>query len=277
VGLGFGLIFGLIDELFGALVGAPVWGLAWTGVAGVVSGLGYGLYGWSGDVALGARLTVKPLLSKQQRRRLLRYFVSDLLILFIKSLLVAQLLAVLDALLRGLVGKQGFGLTRALVGALIIVLPIVLLVVLIGAIGDFLSTPRTSRTPKEIYNRSLSAALFHLVVRLGLGLLLGLVVGLIFGLFVGLGLGLLLWLPKMLLAGLLGGLMFGLSNGGWFVLLQKDCHRRLDQEDNLPSPPYDFLNWGSKEKKILRWVGGGVRFRHDLIQQRLANTSEGGS
>lgn len=80
-----------------------------------------------------------------------------------------------------------------------------------------------------------------------------------FGLLVGsvLGLGL--------------GLMLALRNGGWFVLLQKAAHRRLARVGNLPSHLYDFLNWGI-EKQIFRRVGGGVRFRHNLIQQQLAKS-----
>jgi hypothetical protein len=57
------------------------------------------------------------------------------------------------------------------------------------------------------------------------------------------------------------------------VLLQKVAHRRLARAGNLPSPPNDFLEWGI-EKQIFRRVGGGVRFRHNLIQQHLASTSD---
>ena len=111
----------------------------------------------------------------------------------------------------------------------------------------------------EAHSRSLIAALTWLVS--------GLVGGLIFGLVGG---------PVLrLVAGLVFGpvlaLDFALRNGGWFVLLQKVAHRRLARADNLPSPPYDFLEWGI-EKQIFRRVGGGVRFRHDLIQQHLAST-----
>jgi asparagine N-glycosylation enzyme membrane subunit Stt3 len=72
--------------------------------------------------------------------------------------------------------------------------------------------------------------------------------------------------------GLVVGIVGGLNNGGWFVVLQKIAHRRLARAGNLPSPPYDFLEWGI-EKQIFRRVGGGVRFRHNLIQQHLASTS----
>jgi hypothetical protein len=66
------------------------------------------------------------------------------------------------------------------------------------------------------------------------------------------------------------------NNGGWFVVLQKVAHRRLARAGNLPLRPYDFLEWGI-EAQIFRRVGCGVRFRHNLIQQHLANTSEGSS
>ena len=83
----------------------------------------------------------------------------------------------------------------------------------------------------------------------------------------GVGLGL------VLIFGLGFGLDSALRNGGWFVLLQKVALRRLARAGSLPSRPYDFLEWGI-EKQIFRRVGGGVRFRHNLIQQHLASTSE---
>jgi hypothetical protein len=78
-----------------------------------------------------------------------------------------------------------------------------------------------------------------------------------------------LLLPLVLVAGLVGGL----NNGGWFVLLQKVADRRLARAGKLPSRSGAFLKWGI-ERQIFRRVGGGVRFRHNLIQQHLANTSE---
>jgi hypothetical protein len=56
-------------------------------------------------------------------------------------------------------------------------------------------------------------------------------------------------------------------------LLQKVAHRRLARAGNLPLRLYDFLEWGI-ERQIFRRAGGGVRFRHNLIQQHLASTSE---
>jgi hypothetical protein len=95
----------------------------------------------------------------------------------------------------------------------------------------------------------------------------------VFGLFVGPFYGLISGLYYGLVLGLVVGLFHGLNSGGWFVLLQKVAHRRLHRANNLPLPPYDFLEWGI-EMHIFRRVGGGVRFRHSLIQQRLADTSE---
>jgi hypothetical protein len=83
----------------------------------------------------------------------------------------------------------------------------------------------------------------------------------------------LFWGGGPLILGLVAGLDLALRNGGWFVLLQKVAHRRLARTGNFPSPPYDILEWGV-ETKIFRRVGGGVRFRHNLIQQHLASTSE---
>jgi hypothetical protein len=96
----------------------------------------------------------------------------------------------------------------------------------------------------------------------------------------GLGFGLIGRLVFLPLWGLIGGLVFGpvlaldlaLRNGGWFVLLQKVAHRGLARDGNLPRRLYDFLDWGV-DTQVFRRVGGGVRFRHNLIQQHLANTS----
>jgi hypothetical protein len=129
----------------------------------------------------------------------------------------------------------------------------------------------TSRSPKEARSRSLMAVLTWLVLGLVWGLVLGLVWGLVFGLGGSLVFGLILELGFL---GLGFGLILALRNGGWFVLLQKAAHRRLAQHGDLPPRPYDFLEWGL-ERQIFRRVGGGVRFRHNLIQQHLANTSEG--
>ncbi len=133
------------------------------------------------------------------------------------------------------------------------VLVTLLVVWLVMALGFGLLETRsvliTSRTPKEARSRSLIAALTWLGSS-------GLIVALSVGLPFGLGLGLVL----------------ALRNGGWFVLLQKIAHRRLARAGNLPQRPYDFLEWGV-EMQLFRRVGGGVRFRHNLIQQHLASTS----
>jgi hypothetical protein len=152
----------------------------------------------------------------------------------------------------------------------------------VGGLGLGLVETRSvviaSRTPEEASLRSLIAAL----VWLGLGLLGGLAVGPIAGLVLGwfrgfgqlvfgLGGGL-TWLVVGLSVGLLGGLIAGLHNGGRFVVLQKVAKRRLIQAGDLPPRPADFLEWGI-ERQIFRRVGGGVRFRHSLIQQHISNTS----
>jgi hypothetical protein len=82
--------------------------------------------------------------------------------------------------------------------------------------------------------------------------------------------------PVFGLFGLALGLPLALRTGGWFVLMQKVAHRRLARAGNLPTRPYEFLEWGI-ERQIFRRVGGGVRFRHNLIQRHLASTSERGS
>jgi F0F1-type ATP synthase assembly protein I len=130
----------------------------------------------------------------------------------------------------------------------------------------------TSRTPMEARSRSLIAALTWLVSGLVGGLVSGLAFGLVLGQVLGLSPGLVLGLGFGLVAGLVAGLDLALRNGGWFVLLQKVAHRRLVRDGNLPRRLYDFLDWGV-DTQLFRRVGGGVRFRHNLIQQHLASTS----
>jgi hypothetical protein len=169
----------------------------------------------------------------------------------------------------GLVVALDASLISALVAVLVFGLIFGLGFALVLGLGFGLLEPRSvliaSRTPKEALSRSLIAALIWLVSGLVGGLfvapifvwagdpIFGLVLGLVFGMIAGLDLA--------------------LRNGGWFVLLQKVAHRRLARAGNLPSHPYDFLEWGI-EKQVFRRVGGGVRFRHNLIQKHLASTSD---
>jgi hypothetical protein len=122
----------------------------------------------------------------------------------------------------------------------------------------------TSRTPKEASSRSLIAALTWLGSGLVGGLVFALVGGLVWAQVFALGVG--------LVEALVLGLDLALRNGGWFMVLQKVAHRRLARAGKLPSPPYDFVEWGI-DKQVFRRVGGGVRFRHNLIQQHLASTA----
>jgi hypothetical protein len=132
----------------------------------------------------------------------------------------------------------------------------------------------TSRIPKEARSGSLIAALTWLVGGLGMGLVAGLLWALHWGLLWPPGYELIWVLELVLVGGLIVGLILALHNGGWFVLLQKVAHRRLAWVGNLPARPYDFLEWGI-ESQIFRRVGGGVRYRHNLIQQHLAKDPEG--
>jgi hypothetical protein len=142
---------------------------------------------------------------------------------------------------------------------------------LVLALGLGLLEPRsvliTSRTPKEARSRSLIAGLTWLLS------------GLVGGLITGVGYSLVLSEYRLryaliwgLTLGLVAGLILALRNGGWFVWLQRVAHRRLARAGNLPPRPYDFLEWGI-DRQIFRRVGGGVSFRHNLIQQHLASTA----
>jgi len=247
IGLTIGLVFGLIFVLFGGLTREVGEGLIRGLVKeGLVLGAFFGLL-------LGPFAGLSEL------------FTGRDWVLFLA----------LSGLFTGLVLGLGFGMVLALGFGLVF------------ALGFGLLQPRsvliTSRTPKEARSRSLIAALTWLLSGLLSGLLFELgFVGLVLArgnsrLVVGPGpdwlLALISGLIIFVVPGLFAGLVLGLRNGGWFVLLQKVAHRRLARAGNLPSRLYDFLEWGVGTQ-LFRRVGGGVRFRHNLIQQHLANASE---
>jgi hypothetical protein len=185
-----------------------------------------------------------------------------------------------QGLVQGLVQGLGQGLVQGLGFGLILALGFGLVLALGFGLLESRSVLITSRTPKEARSRSLIATLSWLLSGLLSGLLLALgMFGLVLARVitpVGPGPDWLDWLLIVLtfvVPGLFAGLVLGLRNGGWFVLLQKVAHRRLARAGNFPSPPYNFLEWGI-ERQIFRRVGGGVRFRHNLIQQHLARSHQ---
>jgi hypothetical protein len=280
-GLVFGLAAGLVGGLFGGLLFGLLSGLAFGLTEGMVSAL-YGALTWGlvgGFTALltGGRHHDRSAVSSHltpvwppNRERLHDFLrvlglglaggavfgmLFGLLILGLAAGPVERLtVGVVEGMLRGMGVGLSFGLFGGLFGGLAAMLePQTMLI--------------TSRTPKEASSRSLIAAL---VFGLAGGLTWGLAVGLFSGLFGSMEFGLALGLA----GGLVVGLGVGLARGAWFVLLQKVAHHRLARSGSLPLPPYDFLEWGVY-RQIFRRVGGGVRFRHNLIQQHLANALEG--
>jgi hypothetical protein len=293
-GLVIGLVLGLVGVLsFGLVIGLVLglgygwaWGPGLMGeelvgplfLFGLVFGLGLALPtgGPLKRSAVSSRLTLASWPSTRQQ-----------LLGFLRRVGRGLVLGLSLGLIVGLVYEMGFGLAVTLVferswtvvglvsglGSNLVhglrySLDEGLGLALVFGLGFGLLEPRTvliaSRTPMEARSRSLIAALTWLVSGLVGGLVFGLVGVLSFGLVIALA------------AGLGFGLDLALRNGGWFVLLQEVAHRRLARAGNLPPRPYDFLEWGI-EKQISRRVGGGVRFRHNLIQQHLASTAAGGS
>jgi len=282
-GLVFGLIFGLV---FGLVFGLGSGELTWL-VSGLVVGLVFGLIlalvlalpnGWLVKrSAVSSRLILASWPST--RRQLLGFLrrAGKGLVLGLSTGLVGGLVfaLVLALVYGGLVyGQRGlvyvlWELVLGLGAGLVLGLGAGLTFGLFLGLGSGMLETRsvliTSRTPMEAHSRSLIAALTWLVS--------GLVGGLVFGLVGGPLLFPILGLIGGLVFGLILGLDLALRNGGWFVLLQKLAHRRLARDGNLPRRLYDFLDWGV-DKQVFRRVGGGVRFRHNLIQQHLASTSD---
>jgi NACHT domain len=232
-----------------------------------------------------SRLTFVRSVTQQQRREVLRKAGRRVRVLLMYGVLVTLALgglAVWDAGFREvpIVGLVGF-----LALALGIALAFGLSFVFVEARPMLIAF----RTPKEASSRSLVTALIYgLITPLVFGLALALAGAVGSGLSFALGLErvplgvssgqLLEWLFGAMIVGLvfgfIPGIFMGLNNGGWFVLLQKAARRRLARAAKLPLRAGDFLEWGI-ERQIFRRVGGGVRFRHNLIQQHLANTSAG--
>jgi hypothetical protein len=296
-------------RLFAAFVFWLIVGLGFALVGlGLDGGLGLGLIaavlsGWAYKrSAVSSRLTfVWPSTGQQRRDFLARagralvfwlgvglvgatvFWLGVWLIFGLVSGLAVLIGSLITALIRGLIFGLIFGLGFGLTGGLVF------------GLVETRSLLITLRTPKEASTRSLITALAWLGFGLVGGLVGGLIYVLVFGLIealVGLPVwllgtslgresGLIYMLVWRLSEGLIFGLVFGLiialvgglDNGGWFVLLQKIAQRRLARASKLPSRPYDFLEWGI-ERQIFRRVGGGVRFRHNLIQQHLASTSD---
>jgi hypothetical protein len=240
-----GLVYGLVFLPFGSLsYGLVIW-LIWE--------LGRVLLSrWTEKrSALSSRLTLVWPSTRQRRRTFLRNARRGLL----------------WGLLWGLLVGLFYVTTGRLVVGLVFVLVLTPALALVFGLVEPRSVLITSRTMTEASSRSLITALTWTLI-------ISLVVGLIVGLVVGYGMGVFGSLDVAVVVGLSSGLFLGLNNGGWFVLLQKVAHRRLARAGNLPPHPYDFLEWGI-EQQIFRRLGGGVRFRHNLIQQHLVNASEG--
>jgi hypothetical protein len=302
------LVSGLIFEL---VIGLPLWLLAWVYsgqvwvglLVGLIFALIFGLvWGPFKRSAVSSRLTFVWPSTRRQLLDFLRRVGRGLgfgLVVWVFALILAVVAALLmliifavgqvqivvrnpqaivdraNALVQRAQGVPYVGryvaeldqeaLISSLISSLISWLVGGLLLGLVLGLGSGLLRTRsvliTSRTPKEARSRSLMAVLTWLVLGLVFGLVFGLGGSLVFGLILELG-----------FLGLGFGLILALRNGGWFVLLQKVAHRCLARDGNLPSRPYDFLEWGI-DRQVFRRVGGGVRFRHNLIQQHLASTS----
>ena len=249
-GLGLGLVYGLAEVLlYGLLVGL---------VMGLVAGWPFR------PSAVSDHLTLVWPSTRQQLLDFLGRAAQGLVRGLFVGLLVGLVLGMIVVLGLGL----GLGVFSGLGEVPVFVLVFVLVYGLVVGVAEGLVKPRSvlityRSTPKEAISRSLTAALIWLLPGLVVGLLVWVVLWLVFGLA-----------TNVLVFGVFGlllGMSMALRHGGWFVLLQKIAHRRLARAGNLPPRPADFLEWGLG-RQIFRRVGGGVRFRHNLIQQHLANT-----
>jgi hypothetical protein len=238
-----------VGGLAGVLVGLVVELLFLTGPGLLILGLGLGLWlGW-GPFKRSAVSSRLILVWPSTTRQLIDFLgragrgLKFGLIVGLPFMLIWGAFVVVDRGLlvsRGLVAGLIWGLVWWLIWGLVVGLVAGLPMALAFGLLQTKSVLITSRTPKEARSRSLIAALT--------------------------------WLLSGLVVGLVMGLVLGLCNGGWFVMLQRVAHRRLARAGNLPPNPYDFLEWGIAQQ-IFRRVGGGVRFRHNLIQQHLASAS----
>jgi hypothetical protein len=155
----------------------------------------------------------------------------------------------------GLAFGRSFGLVLGMASGLTVGLVILLLSGFFFGSGSQ-SILRYRIKPGQGIQRSLRNGLFF-------GPMGGLVIGLAFGLR-----GPKIWLIGGLLSGLTIGLYFGLM-----AFIQHYMLRWiLSQEGHLPFRRYDyFLDYGH-DLVILRKVGGGYRFVHDMLRQHQAGS-----
>lgn len=197
---------------------------------------------------------------------------EDWLFTLVNGLKLGLLITLIIGLPTVLVFGLGLGLAFALLIGLGLGLFIALFILL--AIGTrSQSILRYRIKPGEGIQRSLkngvaSTLVFGLMFGLGLGLFVGLVFGQSLGLIAGLKVGLLIGLVFGLFIGLISGLDYGLK-----AFIQHYVLRwRLGMEGHLPFRRYHhFLDY-AHELVILRKVGGGYRFVHDMLRQHLAGT-----
>lgn len=104
-------------------------------------------------------------------------------------------------------------------------------------------------------------------------LAVGLAFGMVIALFIGLGYGMINGMVSGLVIGSLSGLAIGptmgVDYGGWFVSYQHFVRRWWIRTGTLPRDLPEFID-SLISSGVMRPTGTGVRFRHDLIQQHLA-------
>ncbi len=264
VQLVIGLVVGLVFGLLGGLVGGLMFGL--------MSGLLYGVViGWLW------RVSTKQIDMSDQ----LRWTFARSQLVF--SLMVAAVFGLTAVLLIGLERGLGLGLAFGLLGGLVVGL-------------NPQSTLRYRVRPGQGIQRSLWNGLFIMLV-VGLGFVLTdldwrtirLVNNLVLGIgFVLVGELALRWVGEIgskignhaknnvvrRLGGELVGKLGGRRGSGINAFINHYTLRwMLAREGNLPFYRYDkFLDYAN-DLVILRKVGGGYRFTHDMLRQHLAGTS----
>lgn len=243
-GVGGGIVVGLAVGLVVGLVGGSEVGVRYGLGIGLGFGLGFGLV-----VALRSFSTTKVDMTDR-----LRWTFGPLQVTV--GLVVGVVFGLGLGPVSGLVLGMGIGLATGL---------------------NSQSMLRYRIRPGQGIQRSLWNGLFVILVfGVGVGLAGGLIGGLRSGIMselvniLRLEVG---GLVRGLVVGLLGGLIIGLVGGPKAFFQHYVLRWMLALEGNLPFWRYDkFLDYAN-DLVILRKVGGGYRFTHDMLRQHLAGAS----
>jgi predicted ATPase len=141
------------------------------------------------------------------------------------------------------------------------------------------------QTPNQAIRRSIAISIigglgFGVIFGLGIGVILGVIGGVMIGQVVGQIFGIVFGIAIMFVGGILGGVFGGvviglLQFGGRAILQHYSLRLILSLSTSAPFLLVPWLEEACKRGLLMR-IGGGYRFRHELLQRHFATHQEPG-